>query len=82
MGFGLPAGPYETLGGFVMARLGRLPTVGDEVRLDGWRLVVVELDGRRVARVAVAPVAFAQQPLPLARATTVETLAFQPPGTV
>jgi putative hemolysin len=52
-GFELPPGPYETLGGFMMARLGRLPTVGDEVRVDGWRLFVTECDGRRVGRVSV-----------------------------
>ena len=51
----LPPGPYETLGGFLMARLGRLPRVGDEVRVDGWRLAVRALDGRRVARVLLAP---------------------------
>ena len=51
----LPTGPYETLGGFLMARLGRLPRVGDEVRVDGWRLAVSDLDGRRVARVLLAP---------------------------
>jgi putative hemolysin len=84
MGFVLPAGPYETLGGFLMARLGRVPALGDEVRLDGWRLVVVALDGRRVARVAVAPVAFAQ-PLPLALVTegaepVLGQMALQPPG--
>jgi putative hemolysin len=53
-GFTLPPGPYETLGGFLMCRLGRLPALGDEVRLDGWRLVVSALDGRRVARVTLA----------------------------
>jgi putative hemolysin len=54
-GLVLPAGPYETLGGFLMARLGRLPAVGDEVRLDRWRLVVGALEGRRVARVRLVP---------------------------
>lgn len=72
-GFALPPGPYETVGGFVMAALGRLPAVGDEVAVvaagpaqtsrpvpgqpaddrPGWRLVVLALDGRRVARVGV-----------------------------
>ena len=54
-GLSLPAGPYETLGGYLMARLGRLPRVGDEVDVDGYRLVVTVLDGRRVARVALTP---------------------------
>jgi putative hemolysin len=54
-GLVLPAGPYETLGGFLMARLGRLPRVGDEVDVDGYRLIVTALDGRRVARVGLAP---------------------------
>src|SRR4051812_23871859 len=53
-GLTLPSGPYETVGGFLMARLGKLPALGDEGRVDGWRLTVSELDGRRVARVALA----------------------------
>jgi putative hemolysin len=54
-GFALPPGPYETVGGFLMARLGKLPRVGDEVRYDRWRMVVSAVDGRRVARVRLAP---------------------------
>ncbi|GAB2486137.1 hemolysin family protein [Jatrophihabitans fulvus] len=50
-GVELPDGPYSTLGGFVMARLGRLPEVGDCVESDGLQLTVVRMDGRRVARV-------------------------------
>ncbi|MCS7178486.1 MAG: hemolysin family protein [Anaerolineae bacterium] len=43
---------YTTVGGWVMGRLDRIPSVGDEVILeDGRRLRVEEMDGRRVARV-------------------------------
>ena len=52
-GLTMPEGPYDTLGGLVMARLGRLPVKGDVVELPGWRLTVTELDGRRVDRVLV-----------------------------
>jgi putative hemolysin len=66
-GITLPEGPYETVAGFVMNRLGHLPQVGELVDVDGHRLTVTELDGRRVARLrltkipsAVAPAAPAQ----------------------
>jgi putative hemolysin len=55
-GLAVPPGPYETAGGFVMAALGRLPVTGDVVALDGWRVAVTEVDGRRVARLWVTPV--------------------------
>lgn len=51
IGAPVPDGPaYETTGGFVMAALGRVPEVGDRVDVDGWSLVVVDMDGRRVDR--------------------------------
>jgi magnesium and cobalt exporter, CNNM family len=46
---------YETVGGFVMARLGRVPTVGDEVSVSGGRLRVLRMDGRRVDRLRFQP---------------------------
>ncbi len=52
-GIRLPEGPYETLGGFVMAALGRMPVVGDRVEVPGFELAVTEMDGRRVARVRI-----------------------------
>ncbi len=51
----LPEGPYETVAGFVMATLGRLPEVGDVVPAPGADLEVLELDGRRAARIRVTP---------------------------
>ncbi len=49
----LPDGPYETVAGFVMNRLGHVPSLGDAVEHDGLRLKVSALDGRRVSRVRV-----------------------------
>ena len=46
-------GDYETLGGFVMARLERIPAVGDVTDWSGHRFEVVDMDGRRVDRVLV-----------------------------
>jgi putative hemolysin len=45
----------ETLGGVVMARLGRIPEVGDDVLVGGRRLRVEELDGKRVALLRLLP---------------------------
>jgi CBS domain containing-hemolysin-like protein len=46
---------YETVGGFVMAAVGRIPRPGDEVVVDGWRARVERMDGRRVDRVRLVP---------------------------
>jgi putative hemolysin len=51
----LPEGPYETLAGFVQTELGRVPSAGDTLEAHGHRFTVVEMDGRRVARVRIAP---------------------------
>jgi putative hemolysin len=54
-GLELPEGPYETVAGFVLAELGRLPEVGDTVEVEGRKITVLELDGRRIARLLVDP---------------------------
>ncbi|MGI5214329.1 hemolysin family protein [Plantactinospora sp. CA-290183] len=85
VGFALPPGPYETVGGFVMAALGRLPVCGDEVPVPGeptptgpsggrtsdgvegrphdggWLLRVLAVEGRRVARIGIAPARLPEQ---------------------
>ncbi|WP_182898596.1 hemolysin family protein [Microbispora sp. H10830] len=52
-GVRLPSGPYETLGGYVMASLGHLPQRGEVAEAPGVKLTVTEMDGRRVSRVRV-----------------------------
>ena len=52
-GLVLPEGPYETVAGFVMTSLGKVPEIGDTVDALGRRFTVAELDGRRVARLRV-----------------------------
>ena len=54
-GLDLPDGPYETAAGFVVARLGALPAVGDRVEVDGHHIQVIEVDGHRAARLRVEP---------------------------
>ncbi|MBF6249738.1 HlyC/CorC family transporter [Nocardia farcinica] len=70
-GYEAPEGEYETLGGLVLTRLGRIPEVGDEVMLPnspahhrhpyeteqgGWIARVERMDGRRIDRVRLIPV--------------------------
>ena len=50
-GLALPEGPYETVAGYVINELGRLPVKGDTLEALGHRFTVAELDGRRIARV-------------------------------
>jgi putative hemolysin len=63
-GIQLPEGRYETLGGFVMSVLQRIPAVGDRVDHDGHRYTVTEMDGRRPVRVRITPVPAPALPSP------------------
>ncbi|MFW6204291.1 MAG: hemolysin family protein [Actinomycetota bacterium] len=60
-GVQLPEGPYETVAGFVVASLGRMPRVGDTVEVEGGRLDVLALDGRRASLIRVALASRAEQ---------------------
>jgi putative hemolysin len=48
-------GRYNTLAGMIMLLLGRLPGTADRVDWEGWRFEVVDMDGKRVDKVMVAP---------------------------
>jgi CBS domain containing-hemolysin-like protein len=52
-GFRLPEGPYETLAGFLMARLGHIPVAGETVVEGDWEFTVIEVDRRRIEQVRV-----------------------------
>ena len=50
-------GPYDTIGGLVMNELGEIPCVGSRVSVDGIGIEVTQMQGRRVAQVAITPAA-------------------------
>ncbi len=55
-GVELEDGSYETVAGFIIDQLGRMPEVGDVVQVGDATLTVAELDGRRISQVLVARV--------------------------
>lgn len=54
-GVELEDGNYETVAGYVIARLGHIPVVGEQVSVDGGLLEVTEMTGRRITEVALRP---------------------------
>ncbi|HEY0703846.1 MAG TPA: hemolysin family protein [Candidatus Acidoferrales bacterium] len=67
---------YETIGGFVLNRLGFIPRGGESFEADGFRFTVMEMDHRRVSRVKMKPL-----PHPLAETAANETAAQPEQGT-
>jgi putative hemolysin len=54
----LPESPeYETLGGFLMTTLQKIPQAGDEVHIEGKRIRIVEMLGRRISKVKLENIA-------------------------
>jgi putative hemolysin len=47
---------FETLGGFVMSSLGRIPTTADHFAWQGFCMEVMDMDGHRVDKVLVFPI--------------------------
>jgi CBS domain containing-hemolysin-like protein len=46
-------GDFDSVGGFILSHLGRMPTVGEEVRVDGLSVHILSVSGRRIKRVRV-----------------------------
>jgi putative hemolysin len=57
-------GHYHTLGGLVMWLSGRLPQTGDVLTWEGWRLEVVDLDGKRIDKILATPIPRPEAPHP------------------
>ena len=49
----IPAGEYDTLAGFILEQMGRLPQPGDHVQYHDVRLTVLEMQGQRIKRIEV-----------------------------
>lgn len=47
-------GDYQTLGGFVMMRIGRIPQPADQFEWNGMRFEVMDMDGRRVDKILIS----------------------------
>ena len=54
---------YDTVGGFVYHRIGRVPVVGDTVAVDPFTIMVIKVTGRRVGKVRVTWDAGAAKPV-------------------
>jgi putative hemolysin len=48
---------YQTVAGFLLSHLGRIPDVGDQIEAEGWRFEILDLDGRRIDKVLAAKLA-------------------------
>lgn len=55
-GIALPESPdYETVGGFIVADLQRIPTAGEKFHIQGWAVTIVQMVGKRISRVILSP---------------------------
>lgn len=50
----IPDDDFDTIGGLIFGRLGRVPVVGDSVEYEGWLFSIEEMDGRRIQTVRVS----------------------------
>jgi len=66
---GIESHEFHTVGGLIMARLGRVPVVGDCVVVAGCRLEVMNMDNRRVERVLMTASAGSADAIPIETAS-------------
>jgi putative hemolysin len=54
-GVELPDGDYETVAGFLLVLLDRIPVEGDHIEWEGWRFEIREMERLRIAKLEVRP---------------------------
>ncbi|MGY6248825.1 hemolysin family protein [Bosea thiooxidans] len=57
--FGIPMprdADFQTVAGFILAEMNRLPNVGETFDKDHWRFEIVDLDGRRIDKILLSPI--------------------------
>jgi putative hemolysin len=57
---------YQTVGGFILSHLGRLPATGETFDAHGWRFEVVDMDGRRIDKALATRLPATRRPAPRA----------------
>ncbi|HSL75185.1 MAG TPA: hemolysin family protein [Ilumatobacteraceae bacterium] len=60
----LPDGDYTTISGLVLDELGRFPTTGEQLCVDGWEIEIREIERHRIRQVAIRPAASAVDAAP------------------
>ncbi len=55
LGIEIPAGNWSTVGGFIFTTLGHIPEENEEISVEGYRFLVEQVHGRRIARVRISP---------------------------
>ena len=53
LNLGLPEGQYETVAGFVLSHLGRIPRQGEHLRYKDLKLAILEMEGNKIDRILV-----------------------------
>lgn len=58
---GIEGQDFDTIGGFILDRLGKIPNPGDEIQEDGFRISVLSTTGRRVRKVKITQVPLVEE---------------------
>jgi putative hemolysin len=53
LGLELPLGDYETVAGFILSRLGRIPRQGEQLKYRNLKFVITEMRGVKIEKVMV-----------------------------